>query len=184
MQIGTLKELNVKPGDQVKWLGAKEEAMGIMTVISAHVIPEESGSAFTGEVRAELTEYGRGIFGDAEKFRIVSRATILWGDMTPEEKGALLLAHHEKPGSVEFLYADEWVTSEHLGWLDDTAYRIKPEAVVHEPIWGFYEDEYPIFTNAEGKHSELSVPVTPADLNRLVGMLIARDVEIKQLLTE
>ena len=54
----------------------------------------------------------------------------LWGDMTDAEKGALLLAYHEKPGSVQFWILDEWVTLRGLGWLDNYAYRIKPESKV------------------------------------------------------
>jgi len=50
-----------------------------------------------------------------------------WGEMTDAEKGALLLAHYESPGSVEFLNVDHWVTLKGLGWLDEYAYRIKPE---------------------------------------------------------
>lgn len=64
-------------------------------------------------------------------FRIISRAAPkLWRDMTPEEKGVLLLAHHEKPGSVEFLNEDEWTVLNCLGWWDELAYRIKPEPKV------------------------------------------------------
>lgn len=51
-----------------------------------------------------------------------------WGEMSNVEKGALLLAHHESPGSVEFYNGSVgWETLVGLGWLSETAYRIKPE---------------------------------------------------------
>ena len=52
----------------------------------------------------------------------------LWRDMTPEEKGALLLAEHE--GKVievfGFLCLDMWCEDDPF-FEDDCAYRIKPE---------------------------------------------------------
>jgi len=78
---------------------------------------------------------------------------VLWKDMTPEQKGALLLAHHEKPGSVEFWNVNEWETLKNLGWHDEIAYRIKPskpepkaEIVTmygerNRMWWGFSESE-------------------------------------------
>jgi len=53
----------------------------------------------------------------------------LWGDMTPEEKGALLLAYHE----IEVIEAfgvkvpDEWRRDVYPTWEAYVAYRIKPE---------------------------------------------------------
>ncbi len=54
----------------------------------------------------------------------------LWRDMTPEEKGALLLAHHEGRGI-------EIATRDHKAWYDanptwqeNFAYRVKPEPKV------------------------------------------------------
>jgi hypothetical protein len=51
----------------------------------------------------------------------------LWRDMTPEEKGALLLAHHE--GKVVQAYnvnLFRWYENNRPIWLDDVAYRIRP----------------------------------------------------------
>lgn len=50
-----------------------------------------------------------------------------WGEMTREEKGALLLAHH-KEEVIDYWEDGSW----HLsycgpGWSGETAYRIKPE---------------------------------------------------------
>jgi len=51
----------------------------------------------------------------------------LWRDMTPEEKGELLLAHHE--GKVIDAYSTRykvWVEVK-PNWYNQTAYRIRPE---------------------------------------------------------
>ena len=52
----------------------------------------------------------------------------LWRDMTPEEKGALLLAHHEGK-VIEGLYSTGWEEAESPVWWEDKAYRIRPEPV-------------------------------------------------------
>lgn len=48
----------------------------------------------------------------------------LWQDMTPEEKGALLLAHHEGK-TIEFFDSREWVKTA-PNWLPRYAYRVAP----------------------------------------------------------
>jgi hypothetical protein len=63
-------------------------------------------------------------------WRIVSRAPQpetpkLWRDMTPEEKGALFLAHHE--GEVIEVWLGEWYFTRRPYWKDVDAYRIRPE---------------------------------------------------------
>jgi|AntRauTorckE5430_2_1112549.scaffolds.fasta_scaffold09507_4 hypothetical protein len=64
----------------------------------------------------------------ARIWRIVSRASdtpTIWADMTPEEKGALLLAQFEhKP--IEMFADGPWQVCT-PSWRDDRAYRIKPE---------------------------------------------------------
>ena len=62
----------------------------------------------------------------------VTQEPTLWRDMTPEEKGALLLAKHEGKAIEVFgiAYPDMWHVmwhEEYPVWLDDAAYRIKPE---------------------------------------------------------
>ena len=53
----------------------------------------------------------------------------IWRDMTPEEKGALLLAHYEGKNIEVFgcHYLDEWYENDELCFDADCAYRIKPE---------------------------------------------------------
>lgn len=50
----------------------------------------------------------------------------LWRDLTPAEKGALLLAHHHGKSIEAWLYDDRWMPIE-PDWLEHNAYRVKPE---------------------------------------------------------
>ena len=76
-----------------------------------------------------------GVFagGKSEDYNVAScvdDTPTLWRDMTQEEKGALLLAHHE--GKVIEFWAnsiDKWV-DHHPTWSDRLSYRIKPEPKV------------------------------------------------------
>jgi len=49
----------------------------------------------------------------------------IWADMTPEQKGALLLAHHEGK-TIQRSYSGVWATV-HQPFFHGLAYRIKPE---------------------------------------------------------
>lgn len=53
----------------------------------------------------------------------------LWRDMTPEEKGALLLAHHEGNVIEGWMYGDKWTPID-ADWSEHNAYRVKPNPVV------------------------------------------------------
>jgi hypothetical protein len=56
-----------------------------------------------------------------------------WGEMTPEEKGALPLAHHYRK-EIQFYNGFEWAkAAQTLDWLSDRFYRVKP-AHVHETV--------------------------------------------------
>ena len=81
----------------------------------------------------------------------------LWKDMTDEEKGAILLAHHNG-GCIEYKVRGEgsWETSRNPGFYVQNAYRIKPaEPVYHttsRPVWcEKTEFQYPTFKNY-GRH--------------------------------
>ena len=50
----------------------------------------------------------------------------MWKDMTPEEKGALLLAYHEGKVIEYSVTGNIWVKSK-PSWEDTLCYRIKPE---------------------------------------------------------
>ena len=51
----------------------------------------------------------------------------VWRDMTPEEKGALLLAHHEGKDIEVADSKRDWRLVKKITWYNDLPYRIKPE---------------------------------------------------------
>jgi hypothetical protein len=74
----------------------------------------------------------------------------IWRDMTAEEKGALLLAHHEGKVIQLFDKADLWFDIEDPEFADGCAYRVKPEPTVETvtiygptPNGSFVADPYP-----------------------------------------
>ena len=112
MKTGTLKELNVKPGDMVEYADGKH-----YTVSCGQHLIMSCGK----EISYDYWDSGKG-------FTLISRATdtqTLWCDMTPEEKGALLLAHHE--GEEIEVMGSKWVTTNKPVFHGAYAYRIKPE---------------------------------------------------------
>lgn len=146
--VGTAKNLDLKPGDSVQFVERESESM---SVINVKVLPE--GSPFPGQVKLCLSGYGDGIFDD-EQFRIISRADDtpnprasvspdhsfekpdntpkLWRDMSDAEKGALLLADHR--GDLIEAYVNDhdwkgWVKRSFPSFADGNAYRVKPEPV-------------------------------------------------------
>ena len=61
---------------------------------------------------------------DDSEWDIVAEVPTLWCDMTPEQKGALLLAHHEGK-VIETFYAGKWKVCQ-PEWVDECAYRVAP----------------------------------------------------------
>lgn len=114
-EIGTLKELNVKPGDVVEhWIDGDK-----YTVAPNKCMINPDG--FIDRYRCWDT---------CSNFRIISRATPepkLWRDMADAEKGALLLAHHE--GKVIEYFIDDcgWMKCHDPDWNNNSAHRIRPE---------------------------------------------------------
>lgn len=51
---------------------------------------------------------------------------IKWKDMTPEQKGALLLAHHEGKVIERYRFA-RWGATKAPNWYSDSPYRVKPQ---------------------------------------------------------
>jgi hypothetical protein len=131
-ETGTLKELNLQPGDVVECLRDGYEGL-MWTCYDDHHIGY-GGRRVVYEGKSPTGRFGwlPAYRGDGDwKFRIVSRAADtpkLWRDMTPEEKGALLLAEHE--GRVIQYYNQEghWSSlTVRPVWFEDGAYRIRPE---------------------------------------------------------
>ena len=87
-EVGTLRQLNVQPGDVVEWIS--EFPGEHMTVADVSVVDDEM---FDGQIRVNLSGYGYGIFG-REIFRIISRAApqsaatpaTKWDAMTDAER--------------------------------------------------------------------------------------------------
>jgi hypothetical protein len=153
-KIGTLKELDVKPGDVVE------------LVECPYYYPPE-GTLFTIVDRGNrwVAERESGRYVPLEcgwNFRIVSRASEAqpdidlsnpdrktWRKMTDAEKGAMLLAKHEGK-VIEFSFSGitHWKRINDPSFNRGAAYRVKPE-LVRETValmndkncgWSFYED--------------------------------------------
>jgi hypothetical protein len=116
----TFEELGYKIGDTVRCTGS-----------NPYFDKYKVGDVFT----LELNIYGNigagtcnGSLGDWER---CDPSNLTWGDMTPEQQGALLLAHHQGK-TIELIShaSGRWVYSEYPLWTQDTSYRIKPEPVV------------------------------------------------------
>jgi hypothetical protein len=68
----------------------------------------------------------------------------MWQDMTPEEKGALLLAHHDGK-EIQWTYEGwfEWgnaLTVENSLWKNFCAYRVSPKPVVETVVLCYRRD--------------------------------------------
>jgi len=143
MQRGTLKELNVKPGDVANrgsvislTVSSVDEKRGIVYGTTVF----QNGLVFNGYYWA---------LDGVEDWHIVSRASDdtqssqegepklwrdmtddvrPWKDLTDEEKGALLLAHHEGKVIENKTSVCDWGSCLPM-WLDHEAYRVKPYPV-------------------------------------------------------
>ena len=116
-EIGTLKGLKVKPGDLVEcvegWISAKK------------------GERYLVNKDGDIKDFESDTT-TMSQFRIISRAPDkprLWRDMTPEEKGALLLAYHEGKVIENKSEYNDWIDATPF-WVDNFAYRVKPDPVV------------------------------------------------------
>ncbi len=124
-EVGTLAELNVKPGDVVEFVLAGSHH----TVLCGKRISDTKGAPINYDLSWDRIG----------NFRIVSRASDkpkLWRDMTPEEKGALLLAMHDGI-TVEIYVGVNWLEKKAMTFLEDYAYRIKPEPKVEAVNQGY-----------------------------------------------
>ena len=130
----TLSELDVQPGDVVECMTSYRDTWTV-------------GKQYTMTDCGLECNFTQPQQSSISTFRIVSRAADtpkLWRDMTPEEKGALLLAHHEGK-VIEFWNGVSWriVYCGIPSWFEDDAYRIRPKpnretVTVHwGKEWGF-----------------------------------------------
>lgn len=139
-ETGTLEELGVKEGDVVECVfydGSYWTIGNHYTITPDNKIPNNNGSLFS--------------LGDpcGAVFKLISRADTapkLWRDMTPEEKGALLLAHHEGEEIENSGDGFKTVYSERPFWGDDCAYRVKPKPVTTQGTISV-KNEYGVVTH-------------------------------------
>ncbi len=128
-EVGTLKELDVKPGDVVKVVGIGSQ--GIVIEDGAEWIIH---STYMGEFRGVKSEHkkdhcGIKLSSNWNIWKIISRASDtpkLWRDMTDAEKGALLLAHHDGK-VIEWYDGYMWFETVTPRWYGPHAYRVRPE---------------------------------------------------------
>ena len=140
----TFEELGYKAGDTVRCTGS-----------SPYFHVYNTGDFFTlklssgGSIRAGTCD---GTLGDWEL--VCGPSDLTWGDMTPEQQGALLLAHHQgKTIEMLLVYSRDWHTlTDKPNFLPEYAYRIKPEPVVvhHEMHNRVHDGKLESFT--KGKH--------------------------------
>lgn len=133
-QTGTLKELNVKPGDVVECIRGGGRPAIIVGENGDTVYKYKSGN-------------GMPISWAVETYKIISRAATrdpeltspygdnnhplpdnkpkTWGEMTDAEKGALLLAEHEGV-LIEAHDSEDWYITSEPSFANGIAYRIRP----------------------------------------------------------
>lgn len=121
MEVGTLVELGVKPGDVVEYTSRHDSSIYFNTGEHYRITNDMKIESRTGPLHVDYIQH---------PFKIVSRAPEepkLWKDMSDEEKGALLLAHHEGK-VIEFNTSIGWMNDypERPDWHPDMAYRVKP----------------------------------------------------------
>ena len=134
MKTGTLKELNVQPGDVVEWIYDGE----VGTIDNLMIWRGING----GKMNVSNSTF--------RDWRIISRAPHgdtpkLWKYMTAEEKGALLLAAHE--GKVIEVWEGEWSKVINVIWYPWNAYRVKPDDVRETVV---FDSKYYSFKLMEG----------------------------------
>ncbi len=114
IEIGTLEELGVKPGDVVAIYNEYHKGTEVKVT----------------------DNFEKWCGANDHWLRIISRATPaqkIWSDMTPEEKGALLLARYEgkaiQSNHTHEYNPDDWNDCI-PEWCQEAAYRVKPEPKV------------------------------------------------------
>ena len=156
-KVGTLTELGLKEGDVVECLYSYSFTRSKRLWIEGKMYTAPND----GTLECDGTNPQR---SSVSKFRIISRASQepkTWGQMTDEEKGALLLAKHEGK-VIEWLdtkgASDNWMECPNICLWDGEfdgigfAYRVKPEPVV-ETVVMYASDKMKGFGLCRGPNS-------------------------------
>jgi hypothetical protein len=130
----TFDELGYKAGD---------------TVRCAYTRPSSGAAYKAGDIfelsrnRDGYLSIPRGFFGNLGDWVLVcDPSDLTWGDMTPEQQGALLLAHHQgKTIQVNSFATGLWTRLKHPMWNNNAPYRIGIDSVVvhhemHSVLYG------------------------------------------------
>ena len=120
----TFKELGYKAGDTVRCVNSNKEYPSHDIGDTFELTPDP-----WGELMSPKDYYGT--LGDWEL--VCDPSDLTWGDMTPEQQGALLLAHHQgKTIELKGCVYNKWldVCRPTPLWDKNMSFRIKPEPVV------------------------------------------------------
>jgi len=126
----TFAKLGYKVGDTVR------------CIVGDGNYPYKFDTKYTLETFEQVPVIKGGYNGHSASWELVSRAGsteaddkyLIWGDMTPEAQGALLLAAHNGASIQDFDGVD-WGVSVFTGWYYHVKYRVKPAdpvVVTHE----------------------------------------------------
>jgi len=148
----TFAELGYNVGDMVRCV---ETTNGLYKIGEVLTLSDSSG--YLRHVSA-----GRNVDGSLASWELVSRAGstvtaydeyLIWGDMTPEAQGALLLAFHNK-ATIQFYCYDEWTDIQDPSFTSHDKYRVKPAdpVVVTHEIYGSNELFWGYLTNEDDTH--------------------------------
>lgn len=133
----TLKDLNVQVGDIVECVGWGDNPDCDMYVGRQYeILAQHPEYSFVGMCAWREGGYVPVFPSYTPKmlFKVISKAKHkVFGEMSPEEKGALLLAHHDGE-TIEFSFGGtrDWSEVTEPLFTDSHAYRVKPEPKVEE----------------------------------------------------
>jgi hypothetical protein len=166
----TFEELGYKAGDKVRCVYTEEYFSGYQ---AGDVLTLELSSH--GALRSAMCN---GSLGDWEL--VCDPSDLTWGDMTPEQQGALLLAHHQgKTIEMLLVYSRDWHTlTDKPEFRPEYAYRIKPEPVVvhHEMQCVLYKGTIIGFAEGKNTGSEHVLTYTSED-----GVPVCSSVKLSKL---
>ena len=120
-KAGTLKELDVKPGDVLQWEGGEHFPCEVVEIDKSIVHMETPEGYLSYNLQY-----------CCHPWVVISRASDkpkLWRDMNDAEKSALLLAHHEGK-VIEVMDGNTWYRKTFPVFADGNAYRVRPEPEV------------------------------------------------------
>lgn len=144
-ETGTLKELNVQPGDVVRHMN------GSLYEIKY----DDDGNLRNWSL--DGYRWGIPVSQSLQQYSIISRANPTpktWGEMTDAEKGALLLAAYEGK-SVWYFNGSHWYDKPvHSNWYDHICYEVKPEPnrkKCHHCVFAYGERRETEFDVVDGK---------------------------------